>query len=310
MSSPLHNARATTVDLTHRYEYSSPQNRCVMRWIKLSVVLSSWLVFFGVVTLAHLWISLLKLPNRWKIVSRPVRAFIFLLKTILNIKVSVQGDEGQLERGGYVIISNHVGYIDGIVLGALFPVIFVSKREVKSWPVIGQWTALCGTIFINRQRKSLLSLTINEIRRKLKQEANILLFPEGAATNGERMLPFQTAPLAAPLRNRSTIVPVTLAYTRIEQQPVSVANRDLIYCYGEMDFLPHFWQLLALRSVEVRVTIQPKIECFRYEDNSSGRKKLAADCYDRVLGRISGRDRARQDEAEAISKNSPELFSD
>lgn len=281
-----------------------------MRWIKLSVVLSSWLVFFGVVTLAHLWISLLKLPNRWKIVSRPVRAFIFLLKTILNIKVSVQGDEGQLERGGYVIISNHVGYIDGIVLGALFPVIFVSKREVKSWPVIGQWTALCGTIFINRQRKSLLSLTINEIRRKLKQEANILLFPEGAATNGERMLPFQTAPLAAPLRNRSTIVPVTLAYTRIEQQPVSVANRDLIYCYGEMDFLPHFWQLLALRSVEVRVTIQPKIECFRYEDNSSGRKKLAADCYDRVLGRISGRDRARQDEAEAISKNSPELFSD
>ncbi|HEY7558364.1 MAG TPA: lysophospholipid acyltransferase family protein [Candidatus Binatia bacterium] len=281
-----------------------------MRWIKLTVVLSSWLVFFGVVTLAHLWISLLKLPNRWKIVSRPVRAFIFLLKTILNIKVSVQGDEGQLERGGYVIISNHVGYIDGIVLGALFPVIFVSKREVKSWPVIGQWTALCGTIFINRQRKSLLSLTINEIRRKLKQEANILLFPEGAATNGERMLPFQTAPLAAPLRNRSTIVPVTLAYTRIEQQPVSVANRDLIYCYGEMDFLPHFWQLLALRSVEVRVTIQPKIECFRYEDNSSGRKKLAADCYDRVLGRISGRDRARQDEAEAISKNSPELFSD
>jgi 1-acyl-sn-glycerol-3-phosphate acyltransferase len=281
-----------------------------MRWIKLTVVLSSWLVFFGVVTLAHLWISLLKLPNRWKIVSRPVRAFIFLLKTILNIKVSVQGDEGQLERGGYVIISNHVGYIDGIVLGALFPVIFVSKREVKSWPVIGQWTALCGTIFINRQRKSLLSLTINEIRRKLKQEANILLFPEGAATNGERMLRFQTAPLAAPLRNRSTIVPVTLAYTRIEQQPVSVANRDLIYCYGEMDFLPHFWQLLALRSVEVRVTIQPKIECFRYEDNSSGRKKLAADCYDRVLGRISGRDRARQDEAEAISKNSPELFSD
>ena len=280
-----------------------------MRWVKLSAILSLWLLFFGVVALTHLWISVLRLPNRWKIISRPIRSFNFLLRTILNTKVTVEGDEGQLERGGYLIISNHVGYIDGIVLGSLFPVIFVSKREVKSWPVIGQWTTLCGTIFINRQRKNLVSLTVKEIRRKLKQEANILLFPEGAATNGERMLPFQTAPLAAPLRSRSIIVPVTLAYTSIEEQPVSVANRDLIYCYDDMDFLPHFWKLSGLRSVEVRVTIQPKIECFLYEDNPAGRKKLAADCYNRVVGRISGTDRAREDEEEATPESSPELFS-
>jgi 1-acyl-sn-glycerol-3-phosphate acyltransferase len=279
-----------------------------MRLLKLSAILSLWILFYGVVALTHLWITALRLPSRWKIISRPVRSFIFLLRTILNIKVTVEGDEGQLERGGYVIISNHVGYIDGIVLGALFPVVFVSKREVKSWPVIGQWTTLCGTIFINRQRKSLVSLTIKEIRRKLKQEANILLFPEGAATNGERMLPFQTAPLAAPLRSRSIIVPVTLAYTGIDEQPVSAANRDLIYCYDDMEFLPHFWKLLTLRSVEVRATIQPKVECFRYEDNSAGRKKLAADCYNRVLGRTSNRDKAREDEDEP-PENSPELFS-
>jgi 1-acyl-sn-glycerol-3-phosphate acyltransferase len=204
----------------------------------------------------------------------------------------VEGDESQLERGGYVIISNHLGYVDGIVLGSLFPVVFVSKKEVKSWPLIGQWTTLCGTIFINRQRKGLVPLLINEISRKLEQEANILLFPEGAATNGERMLPFQTAPLAAPLRSRSIIVPVTLAYRRIEEEPVSVTNRDSIYCYGDMEFMPHFWKLLALRSVEVMVTIQPKIECFRYPDNSAGRKKLAEDCFNRVLERTSSRDSA------------------
>jgi lyso-ornithine lipid O-acyltransferase len=280
-----------------------------MRLVKLTATLSLWLFFVGVVTLAHLWISVLRLPNRWKIISRSIRSFNFLLRTILNIKVTVKGDAGQLERGGYVIISNHFGYIDGIVLGGLFPVIFVSKREVKSWPLIGQWTTLCGTIYINRQQKSLVSLLIEEIRRKLKQEANIMLFPEGAATNGERMLPFQTAPLAAPLRSRSVIVPVTLAYTSIEEQPVSVANRDLIYCYGDMDFVPHFWKLLALRSVEVTVTIQPKIECFRYEDNSAGRKRLAADCYNRVLGRTSERDRSQEDEDKATPENSRELFS-
>jgi 1-acyl-sn-glycerol-3-phosphate acyltransferase len=280
-----------------------------MRWIKLIAILSLWLFFFGVVALVHLWVTALRLPNRWKMVSRVIRSFTLLLRTILGIKVTVEGDEGQLERGGYVMISNHLGYIDGIVLGSLFPVVYVSKREVKSWPVIGQWTTLCGTVFINRQRKGLVPLAVKEISRKLKQEANILLFPEGAATNGERMLPFQTAPLAAPLRNRSIIVPVTLVYRSIEGQPVSRANRDLLYCYDDMEFMPHFWKLLALRSVEALVIIQPKVECFRYPDTSAGRRKLAQDCYDRVLGKLPHRDSAEEEDENASSESSRLLSS-
>jgi len=256
-----------------------------MRLIKLIAILSLGLFFFGVLVVLHLGISLLRLPNRWKIVSRWIRGFTWLITRILNIKIAVEGDSGQLEPGGYMILSNHFGYLDGIVLGSLFPVVFVSKREVKSWPVVGQWSTLCGTVFINRQRKGLIPLAVTEMSRKLKQGANILLFPEGAATNGDRMLPFQTAPLAAPLRSRAIIVPITLAYQSVDGQPVSAANRDLIYCYDDMRDVPHFWKLLALRRIEVRVTIQPMIECSRYEDNSAGRRKLADDCYNRVLGR-------------------------
>lgn len=256
-----------------------------MRLLKLAAFLSLWVVFFALVTIVHLWISVLGLPNRWKIISRLNRNYTLLLRLILNIKVSVTGDEGQLERGGYVIIANHVSYVDGIILGSIFPIIFVSKREVKSWPIIGQWNVLCGTIFINRQRKIQVASLIRQMTRKLKQEANLLLFPEGTSTNGEGILPFQTVPLAAPLRNRSMIVPVTVTYKTIDDQPVTTANRDSVYWYGDMEFVTHFWNLLALREIEVLVTIQPKIECFRYSDNSVGRKKLAKDCYDRVLGR-------------------------
>ena len=264
-----------------------------MRLLKLTAYLSLWAFFFGLVVMVHLWISVLGLPNRWKIISRLNRNFTLLMRVILNIKVTVEGDEGQLERGGYVIIGNHVSYVDGIVLGSIFPILFVSKREVKGWPVVGQWNTLCGTIFINRQRKELVGSLIEEMSGKLRQEANILLFPEGTSTNGERMLPFQTAPLAAPLRSRSIIVPTTIAYTSIDDKPISAANRDRIFWYGDMDFISHFWKLLALRSIEVLVTIQPKIECFRYPDTSAGRKMLAEDCYNRVLGRVT------EDKAEA-----------
>ena len=260
-----------------------------MRLLKLAAFLSLWVVFFVLVAIVHLWISILGLPNRWKILSRLNRNYTLLLRLILNIKVTIAGDEGQLERGGYVIIANHVSYVDGIVLGSIFPIVFVSKREVKKWPIVGQWNVLCGTIFINRQRKKEVGALVREMTRKLRQEANILLFPEGTSTNGEKMLPFQTAPLAAPLRSRSIIVPVTLAYTTIDEQPVTAVNRDFIYWYGDMDFVTHFWDLLGRRGVEVLVTLQPKIECFRYADNSAVRKKLAEDCYNRTLGRVRGK---------------------
>ena len=260
-----------------------------MRLLKFAAFLSLWVVFFVLVAILHLWISILGLPNRWKILSRLNRNYTLLLRLILNIKVTIAGDEGQLERGGYVIIANHVSYVDGIVLGSIFPIVFVSKREVKKWPIVGQWNVLCGTIFINRQRKNEVGALVREMTRKLRQEANILLFPEGTSTNGEKMLPFQTAPLAAPLRSRSIIVPVTLAYTTIDEQPVTAVNRDFVYWYGDMDFVTHFWDLLGRRGVEVLVTLQPKIECFRYADNSAGRKKLAEDCYNRVLGRVTGK---------------------
>ena len=279
-----------------------------MRWLKLTALLSLWGMFFALVIFVHLWITILGLPNRWKVISRITRSFTLLLRMILNIKVTVQGDEGQLERGGYVIIADHMSYVDGMVLGSIFPIVFVSKREVKRWPIVGQWNTLCGTIFIDRQHKQQVGLLVEEMKRKLQQEANLLLFPEGTSTNGEKMLPFQTVPLAAPLRNRSIIVPVTLTYKSIEDMPVTAANRDLVYWYGDMDFVTHFWRLLGLRGVEALVTIQPRIECFRYKDNSAGRKKLAEDCYNRILGKVVERDSVRGDEENSAADESPTLF--
>jgi 1-acyl-sn-glycerol-3-phosphate acyltransferase len=280
-----------------------------MRLLKLAAFLSLWAVFFGLVATVHLWMSILVLPNRWKIISRLNRNFTLLLRMILNIKVTVAGDEGQMERGGYVIIANHVSYVDGIVLGSIFPILFVSKREVKRWPIVGQWNVLCGTIFINRQRKEEVGSLIEEMTLKLRQEANILLFPEGTSTDGQKLLPFQTVPLAAPLRSRSIIVPATITYKNIDDDPVTAANRDLICWYGDMDFVSHFWKLLALHSVEVLVTIQPKIECFHYEDSSAGRKKLADDCYDRVLGRMVEKETVDEEDEESSGEPPSKLLS-
>ena len=75
-----------------------------------------------------------------------------------------------------------------------------------------------------------------------------------------------------------------------------------------MEFVSHVWNLLALRNVEVLATIQPKIECLRYADNSAGRKRLAEDCYDSVLGRFTGNEFGSDGDGESIDERPPTSF--
>ena len=85
-----------------------------MRWSKFAAVVCLWAFFFPFVVFVHLWISLLKLPNRWAIISRLTYTFTFLLRTILNIDVKIDGDAEPILAPGTVIISNHLSYVDEI----------------------------------------------------------------------------------------------------------------------------------------------------------------------------------------------------
>lgn len=256
-----------------------------MRLVRLTVLLIFWPLFFAAVILAHLTLSISGSRRRWRWISRVInRNFAAFMRALLNIKVRVERELSGLESGGYFIVSNHMGYLDGVVLGSVFPVIYVSKKEVRGWPWIGQWTALCGTIYIDRKRKDKIPLLVGEIAEKLKQTANVLVFPEGTSTNGDRLLPFQSALFAAPLRARAAIVPVTLTYQSINHQPLTNDNRDCIYWYGDMEFSGHFWNLLAVRSIEVTVRIHPAIDTSSYRNDSSGRKTLSEASYDSVAG--------------------------
>src|SRR5499425_2664814 len=91
-----------------------------MRLAKLIAIVSVWGFFFCFIALVHLWISVLRMPRRWEIITRLTRSLTFLLINILNVKVTVVGDAEKLERGGYMIISNHLSYLDGFVLGSIF----------------------------------------------------------------------------------------------------------------------------------------------------------------------------------------------
>jgi 1-acyl-sn-glycerol-3-phosphate acyltransferase len=226
-------------------------------------------------------ISLLRRPTE-KAAGELMRRFTALLKILLNVRITVEGAGNELAPGGHYIVCNHLGYLDGIVLGSLFPVVFVTKLEIKRWPVIGPLLTLLRAIFVDRQNKHGISIMVEEISLALKRGTNVLIFPEGTSTNGERLQPFQSSFFAAPLKAHAAVVPLALTYNSIDRQPVTPANRDRIYWYGEMSFTPHVWDLLRTRRIEVTVTIHPKIETAQLQNNSRVRKQLSQACYDAI----------------------------
>lgn len=265
-----------------------------MRTLKLILLLLFFSGFLICAFIVSLGISLLRLP-RLRIVSGLMRTFTDLLRILLNVRIAVGGTRNNVATGGHFIVSNHLGYLDGIVLGSLFPVIFVTKLQVRRWPVIGQLLTLLGTIFVDRENKNGISSIVDKISKTLTRGTNVLIFPEGTSTNGEQLRPFQSSFFAAPLMARAAVVPLTLTYKLIDQQPVTATNRDRIYWYGDMSFAPHLWDLLGTKRIEVSVKIHPKIETAQLQNNSRGRKQLSQACYDVIgLEATSGNEMSRE----------------
>ena len=187
----------------------------------------------------------------------------------------IEGQENIPRSAGYIVISNHLTYLDGVLLGSVFPVIYLSKKAIKKWPVINWMVSISGTIFIDRSRKSASPKSVDEIVQRLQQRANVLFFPEGTSTDGDKLKDFQSVLFAAPLACQSYIVPVVIRYLKVNNQPVTRLNRHTIYWWGQIPFQNHLYQLLRIKTIDVQLKILPPIKTKGFQDSSVGRKELA-----------------------------------
>ena len=99
---------------------------------------------------------------------------------VLNLQIR---SLGEIPHRG-LLISNHVSYVDILVLVSLAPALFVAKREVKFWPVMGLLAQLGGTVFIDRQRRTHVGEVNDDIRNALDDGALVTIFPEGTSSDG------------------------------------------------------------------------------------------------------------------------------
>ena len=180
--------------------------------------------------------------------------------------------EGRPLRGAGAQVSNHTGWLDVWALNAGSEVTFVSKAEVRGWPVMGWMASVSGTVFISRRRGEARAQQA-ALAECLAAGETLAFFPEGTSTDGRRVLPFRStlfAALAAPGLPEARVQPVTLAY----EAPVGERS-DAYGWWGGMTLVPHLLSVLAMPGRgRVTVVYHPPIPVRDHRD----RKALARAC--------------------------------
>ncbi len=193
------------------------------------------------------WIPALLLGRTGAWRARMLQVWSRWLCWILGARVEVRG---QPPRGSFLLVTNHLSYVDVVVLGSCLRCCFVSKAEVRHWPLIGVLSRIGGTIFIDRDRRRDVVQAGGAIQRVLEQGNAVVFFPEGTSTAGDEILPFRSSLLEPAAALARPVHHATLRYTTPPGQPPA---RWSVAWWGDMDFLPHFLGLLRLRGFRAEV---------------------------------------------------------
>jgi len=171
-----------------------------------------------------------------------------------------------------LLVANHLSYLDIIMLAALRPCVFVSKKEVRGWPIFGTCAQLGGTIFVDRSHRCDVGGVSDQMREVLAEGLLIVLFPEGTSSGGASVLPFKSALIEPALRLGCPVAAAAIGYS-LAKGSVS----EEICFWKDMSLLPHLLNVFA------KPSIRAELRCGSSRPRSGTRKTLAVELHDETV---------------------------
>jgi 1-acyl-sn-glycerol-3-phosphate acyltransferase len=239
-----------------------------MKKLRLYLRLLRLLAVLGLGTLLGAAVSLLERLARHDLMAlrqRLTRWFLARLAAALPFRLEVQGE---LPRAPMLWVSNHVSWTDIPLLGMLAPLSFLSKAEVRTWPVAGWLAHKAGTLFIRRGSGD-SGLLSQQLGRHLQRGRHLLIFPEGTTTDGQALRTFHGRLLSSAIESGVALQPVAIRYLR-DGVPCTVAP-----FIGDDDLLSHLLRLLGSDVAEVRIQLLAPIPSQAQNRNELARRAQA-----------------------------------
>jgi 1-acyl-sn-glycerol-3-phosphate acyltransferase len=189
-----------------------------------------------------------------------------LAAKIIGMRIIV---EGSPPRPPFFLVSNHLSYIDIIVVSAYLNCVFVAKREIDSWPGFGFLSRSIGTIFIDRSSFQDIPRVIGLINQTLDQGLGVVLFPEGTSGMGDKVLQFSPALLEPAARGSYPVSYASISYRAPANQ---LPAYQTVCWWGEIGFLQHAGRLLKEKTFDAILTFGS--EAIQADDRKALAKSL------------------------------------
>lgn len=161
----------------------------------------------------------------------------------LGVEVAILG---QPRHDISLWVANHLSWVDGVVFMAMRPMGTIAKGEVAGYPLIGRWARKSGIHFVDRGDATSRAAALASFTSSLQRGRDMLLFPEGTTTRGERLAEFYEGGLRAAFD------------LGLPAQPLRISSPVPHYPWtGEETLLPHIRTLLASRTPVTVVAEEP-----------------------------------------------------
>ena len=159
-----------------------------------------------------LWIALVRFPSLSP-AERQARIRWWSQKLLRLIGIDLRV-EGAAATGGSLLVANHISWLDVMVVHAVVPEArFVSKADVKSWPLLSRLIDSAGTLYLERERKRDALRVVHAIAEALRAGQTVAIFPEGTTSTGHGLLPFHANLLQAAISTATPVQPVALRFS-------------------------------------------------------------------------------------------------
>lgn len=224
--------------------------------------LKTFLFLLLTITLAPFYFGLLLLFYPWRrnIGPKLVRFYSWICLRIYRVKIDRIKNYRAFKKGkkGFLIVSNHSSFLDIFVLSTLFETVFVSKAEVKYYPIIGQIAWLMGVVFFDRGSSKERLRVLKRVANKYS-DRTISVFPQGTTGRITERLPFQRGIFkAVELNPGTTLLPVTLYY-----------KEDADISWSRQKLKENAMKVSRKRSIHLKVIIHDPLTIKEYEGKTA-----------------------------------------
>ena len=168
-----------------------------------------------------------------------VQAWALQLLALWGIHVRVIGQP--VRAGPALLVANHISWLDILVIHAARFCRFVSKSDIRGWPVVGALATGAGTLYIERSRRKDALRMVHDMAQALKQGDVLAVFPEGTTSDGRDILPFHANLVQSAIAADAPVQPMSLRFVDARSGQMTLAP-----CYiGDDTLVASVWRTLT-----------------------------------------------------------------